>query len=659
MKGTYTSFLRVPRNYCVNDESFEILCEYLKKYQIKEITFFDCTIHSVHKVDFIKQFAESFKKRIPVLREMGIRTGINHLTTLGFFEQGGEMINSDLPYKITANGDVKTGSVCATDEKSIAYVNEIYTILAKADPDFIYIDDDMNLGYASGCYCEKCILKFESATGIFASCGMDLSRENLLKLFDNKEYQKQWIDFCTRVQSNIYATVEKAVHKVSEKIQLGMMTHTYPFLKDEFKQYATALKGNASSIRHRPGGGLWKESFDELLAKLSRIEGQILNAPEDVSAIEAELENFPSQSNVKSTRFTAFEAMSYLTVGCTGIAYNVLQFNSGGRLNDYEHIFETINNVDKWGEIYVSEFGRKPLSGVNLLAGISDEDSLVKKVHNLNAPNPFALLGIPVTYNAKESDVYIITKENAEILDDITLKKAFDKAVFMTGEALEILNMRGFQEYTGFVIEESFEKDCIEKDLESEFNYNGGKDRCVRDGCQAFWRMPEWTKAYSIHSSTDNAMYLTEIIDYADNVKGHSLAVGYNKFGKKVCVSGYYAIGFYDSVPRKYQLRKIFNWLSEETVKATVVSNHKIMLTQRELEDDALGITLCNYSLDDAEKIVVEVDGCCAPNVDFVYYDNGKIVTESTDVQIKEKSAQITVEKLPAISTGYFKVNAL
>ena len=55
--------------------------------------------------------------------------------------------------------------------------------------------------------------------------------------------------------------------------------------------------------------------------------------------------------------------------------------------------------------------------------GISDEDSLVKKVHNLNAPNPFALLGIPVTYNAKESDVYIITKVICLVFQKLVIMK--------------------------------------------------------------------------------------------------------------------------------------------------------------------------------------------------------------------------------------------
>ncbi len=651
----YTDFVRLGREICVEDDKFDAFITYLKKYKnsIKEITFFDGYFHSVPVMEVYEEFAEKFQQRLPILHEMGIKVGINHFLTVGFFEQGGDKIFRDGQFLVRPDGSEVVGRLCFTHETTMEYIKKAYSIIAKLNPDFIYSDDDLSFMFYGICRCDNCISQFEEQSHIFTNNNMEVSRENLEILLREQANKESFIDFSISNVKKIYSLIEKTVHAQNPEIELGFMPCTY-LMKKEIELYTEVQSAGKNTIRMRPGEGLYNDKdVAKILDKAARISQQIVNAPKEITKIEAELECFPNQPLAKSAKFYTFECLNYLAHGCTGLAHSI--FNAMYGFADYEDRFDMLENIRRYGQGFVDIFGKSPCCGVSYLTGFSDKDCYYKKCETPKLYlEDIMLAGIPFTANTDHADVFVLTKENVDFLTDDEIVRAFEKSVFMTGEALEQLNARGFGEYTGFEILDVYPLDTRERDLDSKFNIENGVNHTVRDGAQSFCWFPEYSKAYSIKSNTGEVEYITELIDFEGKHRGYSLAVGYNAYGNKVAVSGYYPVYFGGALSRQHQLREVFKWLSKAQVKAVVKSLGKITLVQRQLEGGQ-GVILLNYSLDDALGVKVVLKDCNAPEVSYTSYCNGEIKEQTIKVgRINEKEVEIIIPKIPTLSCGYF-----
>lgn len=651
-KIKFTDFVRFSREDCIDDVKFSELLKYLKKYpdSINELTFFDGYFHSVPKICVFEEFAEKFADRMSVLHNLGIRVGINHFVTLGFFEQGGSMIFRDSQFIVHPNGKISVGKLCTTSKKTYEYIKKSYSIIALLHPDFIYTDDDISVEYDQICCCNACIKKFEKATGLFSENNMKVSRRGLNELLKSNDNKRKLIDFHISNITKIYELIEKTVHGIDSDIELGFMQCNF-MMKDEIASYAGADSAG-KSIRMRPGGGLYNDrDVVGILEKANRIGDQITNVPSCITKIEAELENFPNQPQAKSERYYTFECFNYLAHGCTGVAHSI--FNPEYGFSEYESRFSMLKNIRVFASDMIKIIGKTPMCGASYLTGFSDENTYYKKVKTPALCLPeISLAGIPFTNNTEKSDVYVLNKKNVEFLSDREIKRAFEKSVFMTGEALEMLNERGFRDYTGFDIEESYKNNTKERELSSRFNLNDGKRRTVRDGAQAFWWLPEYGKSYTVKPINGKTENIAEIIDFDGKTKGISLAAGYNKFGKKVAVSCYYAEHFAGCMSRQHQLREIFKWLSDGAIKATVESSGKIMLVCRET-DDGDTLILLNYSQDDIENVKLSLKAPQTAPLRYVYYDNGKTVKTQSEITDDSDGKVIIIPRIPCYSCGY------
>lgn len=651
----YTSFLRMYRDYCTEDDKFDELCGYLSKYRqyIKEITFFNSKVHSVQKLDVTEEFADAFRRRLPVLHELGIRAGVNVHPTVGFFEQGGELKYEGAPFSVGAGGEIRIGNLCPTAPETLEYVKQLYTIVARAKPDFIYIDDDMKFQFYSICFCDVCIAAFEERTKAFSKRGLEANAENNRRLLGDRTFQREWIYFNAKLCGELYSLIEKTVHAEIPDAELGMMLCCSPMLKSEIEYYAQCLKGSLPNIRLRPGGGLYSdERIGDIVAKSVSMAVQDLNLPPFVTKLEAEIENFPGQSTRKSRGFMELEILNYLASGCTGIAYNV--FDRSAALAEHAFKWDMIKDITAYASEYIGFFGRSVPRGVNMLCGFTDADDVIRKREYLmDYSEQFMYLGIPFCFDTGGASAFVITSRLAGVLDDGTLKRAFTKGVFLTGGALEILNGRGYGEYTGFSIEAVYEKDTFERELPCVFNIpKAGGEPYSRDGMQAFaW--PEYRKSYSISVTGKNSEYLTELRDYSGNFKGFSMGICENSFGGRVCVSGYYAMSFCDSMSRKYQLRRVFDYLSRGELCANIESNHRIILYYRE-NAEKQGLTLLNMSLDDAENVVIRIKGGKNDGLQIRYYSKGSIYDAPVNYLRADGAASLyELTLLPGLSSGY------
>ena len=86
-------------------------------------------------------------KRVRALKQAGIPSvGINVLTTIGHNNEAWDY-NVPLPFQpmVGHDGAVSKGCGCPNTKPFREYVQAKYALIAKARPDFIWVDDDIRM----------------------------------------------------------------------------------------------------------------------------------------------------------------------------------------------------------------------------------------------------------------------------------------------------------------------------------------------------------------------------------------------------------------------------------------------------------------------------------------------------------------------------------
>ena len=187
IKKAFISFRIGPGQWMPNERFVELLSLFNKYRGVTdEITFFTADTHAPLPVDVTAKRASLLAVRMAKVREMGYSTGINVLTTIGHHNENLEnSLAGEYTHMTDIDGNVCLGSYCPNDPYFREYVRRIYEVIADADPDYIWIDDDVRLGghmpITCGCFCDTCLSVFEKETG------KHHTRESLKEAFNGGE----------------------------------------------------------------------------------------------------------------------------------------------------------------------------------------------------------------------------------------------------------------------------------------------------------------------------------------------------------------------------------------------------------------------------------------------------------------------------------------
>ena len=158
-----------PSHYQGNVLTGCLICLISTEGVTDEITFFT---HVTHAPLPLKEFSRRIgilKQRMEQARQRGYKTGINILTTIGHHNEDLEnSLKGDYTYMTGIDGNVSHGSFCPNDDNMREYIRTIYELTTEANPDYIWIDDDVRLGHmliGYGCFCDNCLKIFEQETG--------------------------------------------------------------------------------------------------------------------------------------------------------------------------------------------------------------------------------------------------------------------------------------------------------------------------------------------------------------------------------------------------------------------------------------------------------------------------------------------------------------
>ncbi|MBI5093514.1 MAG: hypothetical protein HZB26_13865 [Candidatus Hydrogenedentes bacterium] len=597
----------------LNEARFGELLDLFERHRgvTDEITLFTSETHPPLPLAVIQERAPILKARMAAARNRGYHSGINVLSTLGHLDEN--LPNSLSAQVFTpmmdASGRVCGGSFCPNSEHLRAYVAQVYEAMAKAGPDYIWIDDDVRLwGHgpvSAACFCDTCVQRFS------AKAGRSFTRESLCEALsvgpraDKLRLRREFLQHNRDTVSELFRLIEKTVRSVAPSLPLGFMTGDRFYEGYDFDTWAEVLAGpQRAPVLWRPGGGAYRdERLIDFTDKAHDIGRQTALLPPWVRCIESEVENFPYQRLKKSVHATALEAAVYIASGCTGTAFNVMSMYDEP-LDAYEPLVAGLGAARPFLDLLARAQGRAPCVGIH--AGWV-KDSYAAQ--NPDGPwfggpatpsqcNEIWATGLPAAYSAAQACVTAWSGDQVLAFTKDEIGAALAHGVYLDGPALTRLNELGYGELTGFTISETRDVDCIEQ--LTDHPLNGAFAGRRRDGRQSFWKCP----THCFRHTADGAQTLARVIDYTSRETWPCcLGVFENPRGGRVCVAGYYPWDQLQTQSKSSQMKAIMRWLSKDTLPAYVGSYHRVNLWVRRLNEQALAIAYLNSSLDPARDI--------------------------------------------------------
>jgi len=605
--------LRVAYENWYYPNRFKDLMDLLKKYpcNLQSVALFTSATHPPLTLEETEIRLNIIKERLDDIRSLGLFAGINILGTIGHHEEDlDNHLKGDYTYMTNKTGDVCRGSYCMNDEKFInEYVIPVYTKLAEAHPDFIWIDDDVRLPHmpvGHGCFCQNCIDKFNRKNNT------SYTREELVETISsiNLDVRRLWLDHNKESIVNLFKTISSTVYAIDENITLGFMTGERYFESYDFKAFAEALSDNGRhNIMWRPGGGAYTDyKFTEIVEKVSQCGRQNAYLPDYVTIIQTEIENFPYNLIKKTPTSTALECAWNMTGGCTGAALNILPSETNEPMETIIPHLKAINNFSAFFELLSEKTGGKQPYGIGTawrpdcqLA--TPENKFIGHFGSMYSDftSEFFDLGLPQSYASKNACVTLVKGHACLHWTDNEIKELLSSGIYMDSAALDFFNERNFGDMLGFKTDKNIPIDAREAYTDHNLNEDiiGG----IRNCRQAF----NQGDSFSLTATSEKSQKLAKLIDYHDNTLADCCqGLFENTDGGKIAIGGYYPFTWISDYYKSHQLKRLMVKLSNGRLPSYVESYCRIR-NHTFVDENETVVALFNHTNEDLENISVAV----------------------------------------------------
>jgi len=643
----------------LTDDRFRAMLGFFGKYPdtADELVFFTSGTHAPLPLAEMQKRAVRLGKLMPQVRKAGMAAGINILTTMGHHEENLESsLNEPWQRVVDPQGRESKGSFCPGGVEFLAYVEKVYTALAGASPDFIWIDDDVrllgHLPVAYTCFCEACVGRFS------AQMQRTFTRETLVSAFssgsleDRLACRRAWLEHNRAMINNLFRVIEQTVHQLKPGLPLGFMTGDRFYEGYDFANWARTLAGpNHSPVRWRPGGGFYSEiSLAGLIEKAHDIGRQVSQLPAEIKVIQSEIENFPYDLLRKSAETTVLEAATDMAAGTTGSAFNVLS-QRPDPLDEHEPMLRRIHQAKDFYATLQKELGRSPVVG--LWPAWNRDLSIAGNVDG-GWPNYDAVgdlrgkgyvlgeIGIPLCYGPERAVATTLAGTSVFAFSRAELQRIFSGGVLMDVTAWHALDRLGLADWTGVRPGQKRVRDTLE--VLADHPLNGKFAGRSRDCRQSFW--PE--DAYMLEPRSSRVETLARLTDYSDRDLGPAMTAFENDLGGRVCVMGYYPWSQMHHLAKSSQMKAVCEWLARDQQPVVLESFARVQLWIREPAPGQLACVLLNASLDPQPSVTLRVNG---PFQKFNWFTiDGKSVRLKSAPVPQSQSRRIKTPELKAWS---------
>lgn len=605
-----TSF-RIGTSYWLTDDRFDELLTYFRRFpgMSGELAFFTSETHPPLPLEVMEQRAERLAVLMPRVRRLGMKAGINVLATIGHHEEN--LPNSlQAPWQrvMDIDGNVCPGSYCPAQPQLLDYARRVYTAMARAAPDFIWLDDDIRLaGHGRlrlTCFCDRCLENFrnESGRGFTRSTLADAFNGGPLE--ERLAWRRRWLEHNRNTLDHLFREIEQAVHAVKPGLELGFMTGDRFWEGYGFARWARTLSGPGNApVRWRPGGGFYSdEKLIDLVDKANALGRQASVLPPEITVIQSEIENFPYQRLRKAATTTVVEAAADIAAGTTGTAFNVLNMRPDP-LDEYLPLARRIAAARPFHHLLQQTFQRSKTEGLwpawntNLQIAINPAgDWLGDGRMPLGEPYTLGEIGIPIAYDPAGRSATALSRTAPFAFTRKELEEIFRGGVLMDGDAWQAMHQLGLVGWTGVRAATGFDVDSIEE-LDAH-PINGLFAGWSRDCRQSFWK----ERAWALEPATSQTAVLAHLHNYGHRRLGPCMTAFENELGGRVIIQGYYPWSQIYSLAKSSQLKSAVGWLSRGSLPAVVESYNKLILWYRNHS-----LAVLSASLDPAEDVVIRV----------------------------------------------------
>lgn len=601
----------------MDPESLEHTLEFLSAATgVEEVALFTSITHGPLPFDRLQSLLPPLARALHACRTHGLRGGINHLCTVGHFD---ELLQQRPPGQwqrmIGSDGSEAQGTLCVTDDRVAEYIAACYRELAALRPDFIWIDDDVRLEHhapvAFACFCSGCLAIFALETG------REWGRAQLVRALDGgtknaRELRRRWLQHNRDYVTRLVALCSSTISATSPRTEVGFMSTAMLYSGRGFTEIALAIAGTSSSpVKWRPGGGFYRDdNMPDLIRKIHDIGTQLGQLPSHVRDRQYELENFPNETYQKSARAMLAEIAAATTVGCTGVALNISGVSSDPT-PEFGHLLAALNGASDFLAEVAADARRLPLVGAGLPFHSEEGASVMPDGgwfdaaawENKTFPIDWSLAGIPAAYDSTTRAVVLINERLARAMAASELEDHLARAAVLDGPALRVVVERGYGSLTGFRCEGEFPE---ARETLSDDSLNGGAVGRVRDIRAALLG----GQSFAISPTNPSARVLSTLTTHLGDPLGHGSGVFENSRGGRVVVLGYGPWTGAQSGTRISQLRSLMTWVSRTALPVEVSGSARSLLWLRHDEVQASAL-LMNATLDDQEvgfRVAADID---------------------------------------------------
>jgi hypothetical protein len=613
-----TISLRVSTFIWMDEKLCAELLSWMKDYRgtITEIAFFTGFTHPPLPLAEIQRRADLLSRVIPQFKALGLRTGINHLATIGHLDENLEnSLSEPWQHLVDMSGKVSASCYCAAVLPVQDYIRESYRALAVAGPDFIWVDDDVRLeshpqAVTFACFCDQCLADFAKQSGT------SWTREALVEAFraaplpERLDLRRAWLQHNRDYISRILALVRAATDSVNPSIELGFMSGEISYSGYGYIDWGTAMAGPRQvHVKWRPGGGFYTdERPTDMLGKVHSVGRQLSFLPGSETDIQWEHENFPYQVLKKSRTIFLAEIAGGIGAGCTGTALNLMGI-AADPFDEYRPYLDAVAKAQPFFNELVRTFGRSPCDGVwpalgnNHIAALSADGNWPGAGawgSDMGVFNELFELGVPPAYSRDGAHAFLLSGDSVLEWSDAELTDMLSAGVLLDAPAATRLEQRGLAELVGFTVAGTKVKDTTERFTVDPLN---GKHAGWHRDCRPSF----WSQTTYLLKPAPGARPLSEIIDFTPRVQGCGSGVFENRLGGRVAVFGYYPWGSLQCLGKSVQMKNVCRWLARDRLPACVSSFHRMTLWCRR---DAAGhpaFLLLNASLDTATGVKLQM----------------------------------------------------
>lgn len=599
------------------DQEFEKLLELLGEHRsvVDEVCLFETITHHFYiPLETYAPRMELAAKRLDAFRRAGIRSaGINVLCTIGHINEAWSYM-PPLPAQamVGHDGSVSTGCVCPNTPEMRAYIRAKYELVARAQPDFIWVDDDIRMhhhGVAWGCFCPTCLALFAKRAG------RAYTREELVKAFDAPDQgrvRELWVEQNVVSIESLMAECRDAIRRVDSRIKTGLMTAAAEWTTysgQAFDRWFPAL----GATKARPGGGFYDDSTPAaMFGKALSCGRQIALLAQEVSDRQYELENFPYQRLKKSATAVVDECSLALAYGLNGVAFNML-----GMTADSEDSLPWVRAIPAarpaW-ERWVAHAAGLPVAGLwpawssRIMArrSVRPGESWLgwAPPHNISVPNVLGEIGLPLAVEQSGCGV-VLCGRIAEVFSDDGLKAMLAGGVLMDAVALEVLAERGLGHLTGVRLAQRLDNGLRERFTDDALNGRAAGE--LRDARIEFWGDARGMGDV-LEPVAAGVRVLTTIEDYFSKPRGPGMTAFENELGGRVVVMGYAPWMFLQSVRKRLQLQNAADWISRDAMPVRVEEPVRLVPVARMSADrKRAAVLLLNAGMDGIEEATVHL----------------------------------------------------